>query len=291
MIGLMFFASQNQTLLNILSDNKKRFGSKRLFVAGDGAPADAHFRMQRAALQMIRRRKSNAQNEEAGPEEILGSDADDDEERRETIDERDDCASETDSSTSIGSTHSSDDNTSLQAGSVVQNTWTENRKPAKELSEDQAFILTSCMVIILGVWHCMQESIIANLDGNNDGWNYFARDWRNTEGRLKFLLSCGNVNDALNELFSAVCGMLKWWMQRYRKTNPTMASYSDFDNFTDREAEMYPALGKLKEIIEHTLITKCLYDSMRQGMLTHVLLLLEQLAELCAATGHFKYMR
>jgi hypothetical protein len=137
----------------------------------------------------------------------------------------------------------------------------------------------------------MQESIIANVEGNCDGWAYFARDWRTTDGRLKFLLSCGNVNEALDELFSSVCGMLKWWMQRYRKTNPKEFSYVGFDEFMDDEAEKWPVLAKLKELIEHTLMTKCLYDSMRQGMLSHVRLLLQQLAELCAATCKHKYMR
>jgi hypothetical protein len=70
--------------------------------------------------------------------------------------------------------------------------------------------------------------------------------------------------------------MLKWWMQRYRKTNPTQPSYAGFDAVMDREAASSPILAKLKEVIEHTLITKCLFDSMRQGMLSHVRLLLEQ---------------
>jgi len=59
----------------------------------------------------------------------------------------------------------------------------------------------------------------------------------------------------------------------------------------DEEATTSPILAKLRDLIEHTLIKKCLFDSMRQGMLSHVLLLLEQMAELCAATGKHKYMR
>jgi hypothetical protein len=59
----------------------------------------------------------------------------------------------------------------------------------------------------------------------------------------------------------------------------------------DEEAESSTIFARLRSLVEHTLMTKCLHDSMRQGMLSHVRLMLEQLAELCAATGKFKYMR
>ena len=44
-------------------------------------------------------------------------------------------------------------------------------------------------------------------------------------------------------------------------------------------------------MIESTLLTKCYHDSMRQGMLSHIFLLLEQLAGMCAATDKHKYQR
>jgi hypothetical protein len=165
------------------------------------------------------------------------------------------------------------------------------RRPASGLTEKQGWVLRTTIRFIMGFWHCMQESIIANLTGNHDEWSFFARDWRKTEGRLKFLLSAGNVNEALDELFSAVAGLVKWWLQRYRRTQPDAPDYDKFDEFMDSEAASSPVLARLRGVIEHTLLTKGFHDSMRQGMLRHVRLLLEQLGELCASTGLHKYTR
>ena len=52
-----------------------------------------------------------------------------------------------------------------------------------------------------------------------------------------------------------------------------------------------PVLARWRAVIESTLLTKCYHDSMRQGMLSHILLLLEQVAEMCAATDKNKHQR
>ena len=44
-------------------------------------------------------------------------------------------------------------------------------------------------------------------------------------------------------------------------------------------------------MIKNTLLTKCYHDSLRQGMWSHILLLFEQVAEMCAATDKNKYQR
>ena len=59
----------------------------------------------------------------------------------------------------------------------------------------------------------------------------------------------------------------------------------------DEEAERSPVLARWRAVIESTLLTKCHHDSMRQEMLSHILLLLEQLAMICAATDKHKYRR
>jgi hypothetical protein len=145
----------------------------------------------------------------------------------------------------------------------------------------------------LGIWHCMQESIIVNLDGNYDEWSFFARHWRTTEGRLKFLLTCGSVNDALKELFSCVAGISKWFVQRFRAANPDcdIIDYTRVDEFIDAEARQSKVFARLRSLLESTILTKVLHDSMRQGMLSNVRLLLRQLSELCAALNKFKYSR
>jgi hypothetical protein len=95
------------------------------------------------------------------------------------------------------------------------------------------------MILVLGFWHCMQESIIVNLDGNHDEWAHFISLWRDTEGRVNFLLGGGSVNDALHELFSAVAGMVKFLAQRFRSVRSLEEEldYSDLDEFMDQEAE------------------------------------------------------
>jgi hypothetical protein len=130
-----------------------------------------------------------------------------------------------------------------------------------------------------------------NLTTHYDEIKYFAEKWRLTEGRLKFLLSGGSVVDALHELFSLVCALAKFFLQRYLDTQPQDPDYITFDGFMDEEAKRSPVLARLRALIEYTLLTKALHDSMRQGMLSLVLLLLGQLVEICAAAGKWKYMR
>lgn len=287
---------QNSTLLSLVEDDSKLFGSKSHFEVGDGAPVNALFTLGRVALGLLRKQRKGEATDDSTNEDMLLDAQEGDAEEANAGAQPEEGDSDTDSSAdstddaSTGSGSSGGTNKSDQAG-AANGAPNAARIPSKKLTKEQARVLNTCIILILGIWHCMQESIIVNLEGNRDAWAFFARDWRLTEGRLKFLLSCGNVNEALDELFSAVCGMLKWWMQRYRKTNPAEPSYVGFDQFMDEEAARSPVLAKLKELIEHTLITKCLFDSMRQGMLGNVRLLLEQLAELCAATCKHKYMR
>jgi len=167
------------------------------------------------------------------------------------------------------------------------------RKSAKKVTRDQAHVLCTSVILILGIWHCMQESIIVNLDGNHDEWSFFARHWRTTEGRLKVLLSCGSVNDALKELFSCVAGISKWFVQRFRAANPycDIIDYTRVDEFIDTEARQSKVFARLRSLLESTILTKVLHDSMRQGMLSNVCLLLRQLSKLCAALNKFKYSR
>ncbi len=74
-------------------------------------------------------------------------------------------------------------------------------KPAHKMSPEQARVFTFGIVPVLGFWNCMQESIITNLDSNNDEWAVLAWLWRTTEGRVNYILGGGSVKDALHELF------------------------------------------------------------------------------------------
>lgn len=272
----------------MVEQNSESFGDGAHFEIGDGAPIHALFGLKRAALKHLR---GGADSEDA----MLDAQDDDGGDRGEA-EPREEYDSEEDDSVSPDSSEdgsASEESTSSKTAGDAENEGAAPipRRPIKKLTQQQASVLTKDIILVPGIWHCMQEFIILNLECNRGTWMYFARDWRKTEGRLKFLLGCGNVNEALHELFSSACGILKWWIQRYRKTQPENPSYVGFDEFMDEEAASYPVMAKLRDVIEHTLLTKCLHDSMRQGMLKNVRLLLQHLIELCAAAGKHKYSR
>ena len=87
---------------------------------------------------------------------------------------------------------------------------------------------------------------------------------------------------------------MKWWAGRYHLHCAATSQVPDaarFDAFMDEEAKRSPVLARWRAVIKNTLLTKCYHDSLRQGMWSHILLLLEQVAEMCAATDKNKYQR
>jgi hypothetical protein len=290
--------AKDETLIALVERGNARLGDGLSHsIAGDGAPTNALWKLGRVALQMHRKKEETGQSLDAGEVSELLNEPEHEEPHLQAPtnplgDESSSDSSSGDESDNASCTsQQSQDQTGTSAAGNGRRT---PRKSASALTEAQAKILLTTVKMIMGFWHCMQETIIVNLAGNNDEWSFFAREWRTTEGRLRFLLGAGNVNEALEELFSAVAGLVKWWLQRYRRSfgsEQAALSYEGFDEFMDREAATSPVLARLRALIEHTLLTKCMHDSMRQGMLQHVRLILEQLAELCAATGMYKYMR
>ena len=290
--------SKDSTLVKLIMRNHKLCHPKSHYEAGDGAPICALLKLQRVALHMLRQeRNGQVLNDDETVDLLRAVDIED--ERREDIVVSDDDDSDSSRST-INSSSASESNSSavgVESGECESSgpayTARRERKPASKLKLDQAKVLCSGMILVLGIWHCMQESIIVNLDANHDDWSHFIPLWRATEGRVNFLLGGGSVRDALHELFSAVAGMVKFLAVRFRsfRCMEEELDYSDLDEFIDEEAERSTVFARLRSLIELTILTKLLHDSMRQGMLSHVWLLLKQVAELCAATRKFKYMR
>ena len=280
--------SSDQTLLEMTEDHAKLTGGKQHSELGDGAPIMALFKLQRLALAWIRKRREARSGQQ--PEEL-------------TV-ELDEYASSTESETGVGdgdevssqSSAESDtpshvsDNSEAAGDAPAHTKKPKKRSPPRKLTAKQVRVLTLCR-LVPGLWHAMQESIIVNLEGNKDEWAYLGALWRLTPGRLKFMLGGGSVNEHLDQNFSALCGLLKFLLRRYRATGPVNPSYVKFDEWFDEEAQKSPVMARWRNLVEQTLLTIGFHDSMRQGMLSNLLFLLEQLAEYCAATGKWKYMR
>ena len=105
------------------------------------------------------------------------------------------------------------------------------------------------------------------------------------------MLKGGNVNEHMDENFSAIAGLVNWWITRYLKTSPEDPTYYGLDEFIDKEANREPVFAGFRAVLEQTCLTKAIHDSGRQCMLSNVRLLLEQLAELCAAVNAKIYLR
>ena len=135
--------------------------------------------------------------------------------------------------------------------------------------------------------------MVVSLGLFKEEFTFLARLWRGREGRLKFWLNGGSLNEYLRDAYEAVCGIVKWWQARYEKslTDSQVANVVDFDAFMDEEARSSPVLSRWRDVIEVIFLAKSLHDSTRQGMLKFVRLFLKQLTELCAANGNYKYMR
>ena len=280
----MTYAS-DETLIKMTEEHAKLARGKRHMELGDGAPIMALWKLQRLALRWIRKRRAGDQA--ARPSDELNAYG--------SSSESEDGVALGDEASSKASGESDDESLLSDHSDVAGNIpardpeKTKKRTPPKELNDKQSRILVLCR-LLPGLWHAMQESIIVNLDGNKDEWAHLGVLWKSTPGRLKFMLGGGNVNEHLHETFSAICGLVKSLLRRYRDTNPDDPSYVGFDEWFDNEAEKSPVMARWRNLIEHTLLTKGLHDSMRQGMLSNLRLLLEQLAELCAATGKWKYI-
>jgi hypothetical protein len=291
--------SKDSTLIKLIMQNHKNCHPKGHAEAGDGAPIHSLLKLQRVALHILRQEQNGHALDDEETEELLTA-IDVEDEVRDVLE-----ISDNDSDSSGCSMKSNSSSVSNSSAVAVETADCGNtrpvhnskrvRKPASKLKPEQAKVLCSGMILVLGVWHCMQESILVNLDGHHDEWSHFIPLWRATEGRVNFLLGGGSVKDALHELFSAVAGMVKFLANRFRLVqsleHDVEIDYSDLDEFIDQEVERSTVFAKLRSLIEVTILTKLIYDSMRQGMLSLVWLLLEQLVELCAATGKFKYMR
>ena len=281
----MTYAS-DETLVKMTEEHANLASGKRHMELGDGAPIMALWKLQRLALRWIRKRRAGDQA--ARPLDELKAYV--------SSSESEDGGALGDEASSKASGESDDESLLSDQSDVAGNIpardteKTKKRTPPKELNDKQSRILVLCR-LLPGLWHAMQESIIVNLDGNKDEWAHLGVLWKSTPGRLKFMLGGGNVNEHLHETFSAICGLVKSLLRRYRDTNPDDPSYVGFDEWFDNEAKKSPVMARWRNLIEHTLLTKGLHDSMRQGMLSNLRLLLEQLAELCAATGKWKYMR
>ena len=291
--------SKDSTLVKLIMQNHKNCHPKGHAEAGDGAPIHSLLKLQRVALHIFRQEQNGHTINDDETEDLLTA-IDVEDERRDAIEISDDdsyrsgCSMESNSTSDSSSSAAAVETADCGSSGPVHNSK-RVRKPASKLKPEQAKVLCSGMILVLGVWHCMQESIIVNLDGHHDEWSHFIPLWRATEGRVNFLLGGGSVKDALHELFSAVAGMVKFLANRFRLVRSSEQDvdldYSDLDEFIDQEVERSMVFAKLRSLIELTILTKLIHDSMRQGMLSLVWLLLEQLAELCAATGKFKYMR
>ena len=280
--------SSDANLVEMVKGHDSMVGSRvRHFEGGDGAPMNAMFKLQRQGLNALR--AESLDNEEGDGNSSTCSDGSESTCRSEISIETEKSNSSSDASLDSGSSRESTDTEA--AGDVsVKRADSEKRKPKKELTPEEARVLVNRTQLTIGFWNCFQESIYVSLKINRDAWEYLGSIWRRG-GRLAFMLRGGNVNEHVYENGSAVVGVLDWWKERYLDSNPDQPNYLDFDAFMDKEASKYPVLAQFRDAVEHFLITKCIHDSMRQGMLSNVDLLLEQLTELCGAAAAKIYLR
>ena len=203
------------------------------------------------------------------------------------------CGSETSESSESTVPSTSTVDTERACKVPAQRKQTRAKLCCEGLTRKQMEVLTRSTTLVMGLWHCVQELMVVSLGLFKEEFTFLARLWRGREGRLKFWLNGGSLNEYLRDAYEAVCGIVKWWQARYEKslTDSQVANVVDFDAFMDEEARSSPVLSRWRDVIEVILLAKSLHDSTRQGMLKFVRLFLKHLTELCAANGNYKYMR
>jgi hypothetical protein len=253
---------------------------RHVLVCGDGAPLDMICKARRTAMMMQTVHVTKESEEAVAAAEALEN--------------------MQDSSSSIVDLQDDDDDEDVIANALgvaatpISESPSESSNSTSTLTDEQKQNLLSEVALIIGPWHCFQHALLRTLIAFRPEWLAFATLFRSTWGRINFFMSAGRIPECFVESVSVAFGILKWWLERYRKhskSDGVELSSIGFDEFMDEHAKDKPVLMRLRALVDSTMLVKALYDSMRCGCYSWTRSMHALLMQASAGTGGSKYTR
>ena len=105
------------------------------------------------------------------------------------------CTSETSGSSESAVPSTSTVDTERACKVPAQREQTRKKLCCEGLTRKQMEVLTRSTTLVIGLWHCVQELMVVSLGLFKEEFIFVARTWRGNEGRLKFWVNGGSLNE------------------------------------------------------------------------------------------------
>ena len=176
-----------------------------------------------------------------------------------------------------------------KAAAAEQREARRNAKKKKPTTRD--YHNAARVRFVIALWHTVQFAVEIVLKAFESEVTAFAAQWRHSLGRIKFLVTNGNLKRAMSELLSIAAGIAIFFLGLYRRHGEPKdgATYGDAEAWIESWCRTRPAASRLWHLREFTCMAIAMHACIRGRCWMHTRALHAALLALACVVGGDKY--
>ena len=176
-----------------------------------------------------------------------------------------------------------------KAAAAEQREARRNAKKEKPTTRD--YHNAARVRFVIALWHTVQFAVEIVLKSFESEITAFAAQWRHSLGRIKFLVTNGNLKRAMSELLSIAAGIAIFFLGLYRRHGEPKdgATYGDAEAWIESWCRTRPAASRLWHLREFTCMAIAMHACIRGRCWMHTRALHAALLALACVVGGGKY--